>query len=290
MDATKRSLQQISPDYFLENTPKKHSTVNKMDSQTSAVVGNNILPGGSTIVSSDSFSWAVFDQKLNNALDVKLESVVKKEDIAHFSQEIEQLRCENKQLRNDLLIMKNKLEQVDKSSRRNNIVVRGLTGNTVASAVKEFKVLCDTTLKAAANVMEARKIANGKSFLLTLNSALEVRSVLSSRGSLAGSNIFIDKDYTEHARSIRYFLRQIGRRAKNVNKRLTIRYGDLNIIIDGKSFYCADNTIFAGNKADADFLRDLMANANFQCNIEVKNAYHNKNAPSTVSNDLTTSG
>lgn len=290
MDATKRSLQKISADYFLENTPKKHSTVNKMDSQTSAVVGNNILPGGSTIVSSDSFSWAVFDQKLNNALDVKLESVVKKEDIAHFSQEIEQLRCENKQLRNDLLIMKNKLEQVDKSSRRNNIVVRGLTGNTVASAVKDFKVLCDTTLKAAANVMEARKIANGKSFLLTLNSALEVRSVLSSRGSLAGSNIFIDKDYTEHARSIRYFLRQIGRSAKNVNKRLTIRYGDLSIIIDDKSFYCADNTIFARNIADAEYLRDLMGKAKFQCNIEVKETQHNSNAPPSVSKDSTTSG
>lgn len=304
MDAPKRNLQQTSPDIFDDNTPKKHSAHTKMAHNTektdyTSVLANVTMAGGNDIArptptatpptTVDCFSWAVFDLKLNNALDAKLETVVKKDDIASIATEIQQLRNDNTRLQNELQIMKSRLEQVDKASRRNNIVISGLGSKSVPQALGDFKKICNTTLKTDVNVVEARKIAAGKSFLFTLNSATEVNAVLSARRFLVGSKIYIDKDYTADVRNKRYFLRQIGTNVKKVNKHIKVRYGDYRIFIDDKPFSFTGEKIIAVNNSDAEFLKNLMSKANYECNIEVKDSQNLNTEPAAAASSAPSS-
>lgn len=306
MDAPKRSLQQTSPDIFAENTPKKHSAFNKMirsddnaatTSATAAITSasNNssattaAIPTANNNYNMNCFSWDVFDAKLNNALDSKLENVVRKEDIAPISAEIQQLRLENTRLQKEVQIMKSRLESVDKSSRRNNIVLSGLTSEFVPQALTDFKKLCTDTLKIAVNVVEARKIASGKSFVFTLNSPLEVNSILTKRRLLFGTSVFIDKDYTADERNKRYFLRQIGKNVKLADKHIKVRYGDHRIFVADKPFTSNGDHIVAGSKADAEFLSNLLSKVNYVCNIIVRDSHKPANAPIAAASNISTS-
>lgn len=229
------------------------------------------------------FSWDVFDEKLNKALDSKLENVVRKDDLAPISTEIQHLRLENTRLQNELQNMKSRLESVDKASRRNNIVLSGLTSINVSQALDEFKKMCTNTLKVSVNVVEARKI--GKSFLLTLNSPLEVNSILSKRRFLIGTSVFIDKDFTADVRNKRFVLRQLGRNVKLSDKNIKIRYGDHRIFIADKPFSCNGDKIIAVNNADAEFLKKLLSKSNYECNIEVNDYKKHNNTPGIVASN-----
>lgn len=299
METPKRNLQQTSPDIFVENTPKKPTTRPTMSATNTAPANvgvntvstaaavNFVAAGATTLTAAattappvaDCFSW----EKLSDVLDAKLENVVKKDDLASVSNEVRDLRCQNNRLQQELQTMKSRLEQVDKASRRNNVVVSGLKSKFVQHALKEFDDICASTLRVAVNVVEARKIASGKSFLLSLNSAKEVNEVLSARKNLTGSNIYIDKDYTMDERSKRYFLRQVGKNAKNADRQIKIRYGDSRLYVDDKPFYCADEKIIAANKADAEFLRKLLSKANYACDIEVKEVTKPNTVPAAAS-------
>lgn len=272
MDSQKRNLLQTSPDIFSSTTPSKHVKMN-------VSTNNNGVP---TASSGDCFSWAMFDIKLNTALDNKLENVVKKDDLAAITTDIHQLRDENIRLQNELKIMKNRLEQVDKAGRRNNIVVSGLGSRFVPQALDEFKKLCELTLKVNVNVVEVRRIGSGRSFLLTLNSILEVNSILSSRRLLVGSNIYIDKDYTFDDRNKRFLLRQLGKQVKNADKFIKIRYGDYRIFINDKPYSYDGDKITAVCKSDADFLKTILSKVNFVGSIDVKEVQKSSAAVSSV--------
>lgn len=271
MDAQKRNLLQTSPDIFIVSTPKKQHKMNcnkVVNTGVSVAASNNNTTPSTT--NGDCFSWAVFDSKLNAALDNKLENVVKKEDLSPITADIQLLREENIRLQKELEMMKNRLEQVDKTGRRNNIVVSGLASKFVPQALEEFKKLCELKLKVSVNVVEVRRIASGKSFLLTLNSIMEVNAILSSRRLLIGSNIFIDRDYTFDERNKRYLLRQLGKTVKNADKNMKIRYGDYSIFINDKPYTYDGDKIIAANKSDAEMLKNVLAKVGFVCTINVK--------------------
>lgn len=279
MDRHKRTLEQTSPDLNKANTPKKilikrNITTNKTsktNSESNYIVNfrkNNTA--FSTMAAADCFSWSIFDQKLNTALDEKLKSVVKKEDLAPISAEIQQLRSENTRLQKEIQTMKNRLEAVDKASRRNNVVVSGLKANNVSDALTEFKDMCNYTLKTNVNVVDVHKIANGKSFIFLLGSPMEAKAITAQKRLLVGSKIYIDKDYTADERSKKYFLRQIGKNAKIANNCVKVRHGDHRVFINDKPFSWAGGKIIAANNLDAIFLRDLLFKANFECEIGVK--------------------
>lgn len=288
MEVNKRKFQQTSPDIFAQNTPKKHQEMNGETPRiTEAAIGPELCNTAQAATkkpstTGDSFSWAVFDSKLNTALDNKLENVVKKEDILTITTDIQQLRNENTRLQNELISIKSRLEHVDKISRRNNIIISGLTSRFVPQALNEFGTLCNTTLNVSVNVVEVRKISNGKSFILTLNSPMEVNAVLSCRRSLSGSNIYIDKDYTADERNKRYFLRQIGKNVKKADKNVKIRYGDHRIFINDKAYTYVGDKVIASNKPDAEFLQKMFANVNFACKVDVNEPQTTKNVYSTA--------
>lgn len=285
MQTPKRSLHQISPDFAANNSAKRTSKMSAAASAHCPTAANAVPTGGASTsdganyavlpattiptTTADCFSWSMFDMKLNNVLDAKLENIVKKDDIAPITIEIQQLRKENIDLKNEVHALKGRLEQIDKVCRRNNIVLSGVSCNNVSQALAEFNRLCKQTLKVAVNVVEIRKLISGKSFLLTLNSAMEVNAVLSNRINLRGSNIYIDKDYTTDVRNKRFFLRQFGRNIKKADNTLKVRIGDHRIFINDKPFTCSGEQILAFNKTDAVFLQNLVDKASLNFTIVV---------------------
>lgn len=285
MQTPKRSLHQTSPDFAANNCAKRTSKMSAADSAHCPTAANAVPTGvaftsdgenhavlpGTTLptTTADCFSWSMFDMKLNNVLDAKLVNIVKKDDIAPITYEIQQLRKENIDLKNEVHALKGRMEQIDKACRRNNIVLSGVPCNNVSQALAEFNRLCNQTLKVAVNVVVIRKLNSGKSFLLTLNSAMEVNAVLSNRRNLSGSNIYIDKDYTTDVRNKRFFLRQFGRNIKKADNTLKVRFGDYRIFINDKPFTCSGEHILAFNKADAVFLQNLVDKASLNFTIVV---------------------
>lgn len=218
---------------------------------------------------SDSFSWAMFDAKLNTALDIKLQDVAKKSDLQSICVEIQQLREENAHLKEDLKLMKSRLEHVEQYSKRSNIVVTGLNANLVKPAIVEFEQLNSTILKTSINVTDVRRLPTGNGFVFSLNSALEADAVIAARAKLKGSSIFIQKDSTAEERHKMYNLRQLGKNIRKIDGSLKIRHGHSRIYINDKMFTWANGNAITSKAADADFLRRLVAKANYNCNVIV---------------------
>ena len=191
METAKRSLEETSPE---TNISAKRPI--KMINGSSGASGS-ASSGAKNSSTADCFSWDMFDKKLStaldSALDKKLDNVVKKDDIAPITGELKQLRLENTFLKNEVKTLRNRLEFIDRSARKNNIVLSGISSNNIPQALEEFKKICQHHLKVEVNVVEARKLNSGKSFLLTLNSALEVNSVMANKKSLMGKKSILTK-------------------------------------------------------------------------------------------------
>lgn len=228
-------------------------------------------PGPATNSTPDAFSWAVFDAKLNNALDFKLHDVAKKADLSHICAEIQLLRDENVQLKGDLEVMKSRLEHIEQFSKRSSIVVTGLEGKHVKPAIEEFLKLSSTVLQTSVNVTEARKLSSGNAFVFTLNSALEADAVIASRTKLKGSKIYIQKDTTAIERNKMYNLRQLSKCLQKFDGSLKIRNGHSRIYINDKMYSWSNGNVVASKAADVDFLQSLLAKANYACNVVLNN-------------------
>lgn len=219
--------------------------------------------------SSDKFSWAMFDAKLNSALDAKLQDVAKKSDLQSICADIQQLREENVQLKEDLKLMKSRLEYVEQFSKRSSIVVTGLDGNMVKPAIEQFAKLSTTVLKTSVNVTDVRRLPTGKGFVFTLNSAMEADAVIAARAKLKGSSIFIQKDSTADERHKMYNLRQLGRNIRRIDGSLKIRHGHSRIYINDKMFTWLNGSVVATKAPDAEFLHRLILNAKYDCRVVV---------------------
>ena len=213
-----------------------------------------------------------FWSTLSNVLDVKLDNVAKKEDL-------KQLREENQLLKNELLLMKSRLELLEQASKRSNLVVSGLAASFPNQAKDEFMQLCKSVLKCDVNVTSVRKISGGKSFVFNLNTTLEADSVISSRRLLKGSNVYIQKDTTAEERTKMFHLRALERNIKKADPNVKIRQGFARIYISDKPFYWIDGKYAATNETDATFLRNLVSCANFDAQIMVKPTTSRRTSP-----------
>lgn len=256
----KRSLLQTSPELFSARSPKK--SVNR--SSISSTMANQ----RAATSNGDVFSWAVFDQKLSSTLDNKLQDVARKEDLVSLQGEVEQLRSENAQLKENVSRLQNRLEQVDRSIRRGRLVVRGLKEKDVMPASDEFIKLCSRKLKTAVGVTDIMKIGGGKAFVVTLETATQYNSVLFARKLLKGTDIFIEKDWTTEEREKRFQLRSLAKKLGNESS-LKVRLGDFSLFVNDKHFTWQDGKIVASSSDDAQFLGIILAKLHCDCEVIV---------------------
>lgn len=303
--AKKRALHLTSPEQIEDNISKKQYSISKAAMANAnknsgslnrsplpdsvAVAANGapsscifvpgsvaaaaVLPPSSNATHScDIFSWDVFELKLGNMLDKKLEDVAKKDDLTPLRLEIEQLRNENVRLKEELDVMNNKLEHVDRISRRSNIIVSGLQSTNTRQATDDFNSICSRTLQTNGHVVESRQIKtkDGFSFVFTMESPLQVNNIIAVKKRLDGSAIYIQKDYTSGERQMRYNLRLLGKSIIKLDKKIKVRYGETSIYINDKVFSWRNGFYEAKQNKDADFLRGLMKKLNIECNVTVK--------------------
>jgi len=217
--SSKRSHKQTSPELNAEIQVKKHLSTTALPQKHNS----------SVIEMSDKFSWSTFDAKLNKALDEKLQAVAKKEDITAITTELQSLRDENAELKAEIQTLKNKLEQVDKVSRRPNLVVRGLKSQTTKEAATEFAAICNDKLNIVASIATTTKVRAGDAYVFTFDTARDSDCVLAARRKLGNTNIFINRDLTDAEREKGYKLRLIARQLANHNPNLNIRTTDFSL-------------------------------------------------------------
>lgn len=212
----------------------------------------------------------MFDSKLSAALDLKLHDVARKDDLQPLSMEIQHLRSENTHLKEELQAMKNRLEFIDKSSRRANIVVSGLSNTNAQLAVAEFNDLCSNVLNTPAIVKESRPVHGGKSFVFSLDSALQVNNIIAAKRHLKGTTIFVQKDYTADERNKRFQLRQLGKNITKLGDKIKVRFGEFCIYVNDIQFTWNKGKVEAAKIQDVEFLRGIVTKAKFTCDIIVR--------------------
>lgn len=255
----KRTLSQTSPE-LSQSSSKKASHL-----QSEAQPEQLLDMADSDIELDSAFSWRRFCR----ILDKKLENVARKADLDVVQQEVIKLRSENSKLNEEITLLKNRMETMERNSRRGRIIVRGLQSTNVDKAADEFSKLCLNLLKIRTKVIDIVKLNNKNSFAITIESASQTFSILSQKNKLKNSAVYMDQDLTLNERNARYKLRVLGRDLKPFPD-IKVRLGGPNIYIDDIKYTWSDDKIVAVNEEDAEALQIKLKNAKLQYSIAVK--------------------
>jgi len=212
----------------------------------------------------DVFSW----QTLSTILDTKLKDVARKSDLNLLQDEVKKLRSENCKLKEELSELKNRMELVERISRRGRLIVRGLTSTKGEKAVDEFEKICRDLLKIRTKVVDIVKINNKNTYAISLESPNQTSSILTQKNKLKDTAVYIDQDLTTNERNARYKLRVLARQLKPFTD-IKVRLGSAYIYIDDTKYYWADDKIFAANTHDAQELHDKLLYAKLEYTIAV---------------------
>lgn len=262
----KRTLNLTSP----ENTDQKNCKKRLYCQNMSSADTSN---------TQDVFSW----NKLCSLLDDKLKDVARKSDLVDLKAEMEEIKKENLQLKNDLKKLSSRLEFVDRNARSTNIIVSGLSCNNVNAVKAEFLNLCTKVLKVNTNVMSTRMLASGKSVCFTLESRMQAANVISAKKELKGQAIYLQKDYTAVEQNVRYNMRQISKKISKSCTNIKVRLGEFCIYINNKKYTWSNGKVIANTNSDAEFLNSLLAKCNYPMEIHVKEVQANAIANTDLS-------
>ena len=248
----KRVLSEISPE--------KSNIASKRATQSSSTAAGPIIitAAMSPSTGGDVFSWKVLNTTMSDILDAKLQDVARKSDLAVVKEEVAQVRAVNAKLNEEIGVLKSRLELIDRTSRRNRIIIRGLTSTDNNSAVGEMYKLFGEVLQVNVNIHDIFKLNNRNSFAVTLASPEQVRSVLAKSKLLKGSAVYIDNDLTKNEQEARFQIRTLARKLSPLDN-LKIRPAGRAMYLNDKKFIWSDGKIIAGNPRDAAFIKSILS-------------------------------
>lgn len=266
----KRSLKETSPESESSLRNKRH------------------LGGKSSNMNSDTFTWALFEEKMKNML----ETVVKKEDIQQLQKCIDDVKSENVRLRKDLSTLKSKIETLEKNSRRSNIVVSGIMTDNYKEAKQEFIDICNNIMQTKVGITRMIKMRTPGDYVVELESPVQATNMMINSGKLKGSNIYIQKDYTPDERTQRYQLRRLKRDLQKYNKHLICTFKDTNLLIGNHSYTWNADFVVAKNSEGKQFLENLLTQTKDKYNIilKAKHKFGNENIEANATTSLTQDG
>jgi len=254
----KRPLHQISPEAAANGSAKKSSyLLYKIANGPKTSVSTNME------LKDDAFSW----KTLCDLLDAKLHNVAKKDDLAALQTEIQQLRNENLVLKSAVLTLERKLESVDKSSRRTNVIVNGLKSQSSSDASTEFEGICRAKLKTTTKIATVRKMRNGRGFIFGFDSVRDTEAIIAARKALKGTKIFINRDLTENERQTRVKLANIAKTLEETDNQLKVRYTDFSVFVNDIHLSMHNNKMQVNDTKDAEFLKNIFEKANLAIEI-----------------------
>lgn len=171
-----------------------------------------------------------------------------------YMKEIIELKKENKDLREKLLELENKITKMEKTTeescfkaqeklqqqkralRKNNIIIKGLEINE-QTVVKEAETLIGN-LQDNIKIKEIGLINKQKNIVLVKLSTWEdKKKIMTNKNKLSKSgvkNVYIEDDMTKEERSIQYELRKVAKEMKS--KKKIVKMGYQKIFINGEKY------------------------------------------------------
>lgn len=252
----------ISPDCVLNNNDNMADKVGDMTYTGLTEVISNVIGG---------------------LLDNKLAPLATKSDIQGLNVEINRLKEENAQIKQELLAIKSreaaiasKLDDLECRSRRNNIIFRGVKCNRGEDCKTVIKNFCVNMLQCGDNLWVNRAHPLGTSGLLIAHfpEDADVNWIMSKGKTLKGTGYYVSRDYSQEVRAKRGVLMAV---RKELERRLGRRKMQLmfdHLVIEGVKFTWTGGKLCAGaedgcckikeilNTDIADFVQGLVTNLN----------------------------
>lgn len=165
--------------------------------------------------------------KMNNKLDA-------------ITKEMRQLKQENNELKNKLIIHEDKIEQLEREIRKKNIVVKGIPDEEEENEEKGREKINTVILKMGVEidekteVDEIRRIGKYDSnrtrpILVKFTKESTKMKILRSARKLKGTDIWVDEDYPKNIQEERRELIQKMKEARNKGETAILRYNKLII-------------------------------------------------------------
>lgn len=213
----------------------------------------------------DVFSWNVFETKMEKLL----ENVAKKEDVQELQRNLIEVKKENESLRRDMNQLQSKIESMDKSMRRTNVVVSGIKSTSLADAKSKIIDICANTLNINVNIVRARVLKPNQEYLVEFETVQQAINVLMNGGKLKGGGIFVRKDLTADERSKQYHMRKLKNELIKLDGTTRCKFKGSSLIVNDKQYEWFDGAVIAKCVEDKESLRIMLANSTVTFTIEV---------------------
>lgn len=107
-----------------------------------------------------------------------------------LEQKLEEVEQENVLLRNELEVVKNKLELIDRNSRRSNVIFSGIKGDSIQAAKTKIIELCKKRLYVDVNINKVVMLKRNHVFLVELDTIInQAYNILKNSSKLKNSNM-----------------------------------------------------------------------------------------------------
>jgi hypothetical protein len=188
--------------------------------------------------------------------DTKLKTVASKDDMTEIKTELSALRteiglvkAENATLKNTLDEMKKReksmieaITKLEKNSRQNNLVFKGIKTSTSLTPEENVKNICKDMLKLQQEIKFKRVFRLDKRLddkmivLVECDSGNDVGSILRNAKLLKGSEISIQKDYPKELREKCSIIRKLAKNISEKNQSINVKIRDERIYIEKECF------------------------------------------------------
>lgn len=154
--------------------------------------------------------------------------------IQELEHKVDTLQEDNDKLRESNVALSQRLNQIDRDRRRNNILITGTKASTIAEAIEESNRITKQCSPNAPDLKNVRLInqKNRRKILATCASFEHKLTIMKQKKSLKGQNgepIFVDDDLTPEDSRNQYQLRQEAAKLRKENKEVQIRGNKLKV-------------------------------------------------------------
>ncbi|KAK9508698.1 hypothetical protein O3M35_006191 [Rhynocoris fuscipes] len=205
---------------------------------------------------------------MNNLFDVKLASLATKDDVKALREDNVKLQQENQLLREEVdrlnkkfVIQEKRLDEIDMSSRRPNLIFRGFTYNSQVNLPEYISKFCIEVLNIETQpIIEKVVILGGQNKLIVVEflKISDVHIVLKNAKKLKGTGVWIYKDLTFQERQRKKKLLEVRRKIKEKNGQAKVFVGNGFLLNENRKYFL-DEERGIKSKNEEEFLEALKA-------------------------------
>lgn len=183
----------------------------------------------------------MLEKIMNELVEIKRDNKEHREETMRLRRENNEMKGEIEQLKKrmeQMEVMENKMERMDRTSRKNNLIISGVNTGTANNreVINIFENVIKESLQIEAKIEEVNKI-NADMWVAKTESFGKKMEILKNKHRLRNSTykkVFITSDLTELERKVQKIVRERAEREKNEGKRTKIGYQ--KIMIEGKTW------------------------------------------------------